>query len=235
MLRLEGVNAGYAGTQILRDFSLEAVQGMTTVLLGPNGAGKSTALKVVNGLLRPTRGRVLFQDADVTALPAHERASRGIASCPEGRRLFPLLTTEGNLRLGAYARRARAAADETLDSVYDLFPRLRERAAVKAGRLSGGEQQMVAIGRALMSTPLILVLDEPSLGLAPKLVSEIFEKINALRKRGLTVLMVEQNAYAALRIADFGYVMQNGQVVRTGPTNELLDLEALRKDYFAIG
>ena len=208
---------------------------MTTVLLGPNGAGKSTALKVVNGLLRPTRGRVLFQDADVTALPAHERASRGIASCPEGRRLFPLLTTEGNLRLGAYARRARAAADETLDSVYDLFPRLRERAAVKAGRLSGGEQQMVAIGRALMSTPSILVLDEPSLGLAPKLVSEIFEKINEIRKRGLTVLMVEQNAYAALRIADFGYVMQNGQVVRTGPTNELLDLEALRKDYFAIG
>ena len=145
-----------------------------------------------------------------------------------------MLTTEGNLRLGAYAPRARPAADETLTSVYQLFPRLRERADVKAGRLSGGEQQMVAIGRALMSKPDILVLDEPSLGLAPKLVSEIFEKIHELRKGGLTVLMVEQNAYAALRIADFGYIMQNGQVVRSGPTKGLLDLEALRRDYFAI-
>lgn len=234
MLRVEGVDAGYAGTQVLHDVGLEAKQGVTTVLLGPNGAGKSTTLKVVNGLQRPTRGRVIFQEKDVTNLPAHERAARGIASCPEGRRLFPLLTAEGNLRLGAYARRARAAADETLAYVYELFPRLRERAAVKAGRLSGGEQQMVGIGRALMSKPSILVLDEPSLGLAPKLVSEIFEKINELRKAGLTVLMVEQNAYAALRIADFGYIMQNGHVVRSGPTSELFDIEALRKDYFAI-
>src|SRR2546430_3521578 len=234
MLRLEGIDAGYDGIRVLRDIGLEAKQGVTTVLLGPNGAGKSTTLKVVNGLLRPSRGRVLFQGDDVTHVPAHERASRGIASCPEGRRLFPLLTTEGNLRLGAYARRARAAADETLDSVYDLFPRLRERAAVKAGRLSGGEQQMVAIGRALMSTPSILVLDEPSLGLSPKLVSEIFVKIRELREAGLTVLMVEQNAYAALRIADFGYVMQNGHVVRSGPPDQLLDLEELRKAYFAV-
>jgi len=234
MLRLEGIDAGYDGIRVLRDIGLEAKQGVTTVLLGPNGAGKSTTLKVVNGLLRPTRGRVLFRGDDITHVPAHERAARGIASCPEGRRLFPLLTTEGNLRLGAYAPRARPAADETLTSVYQLFPRLRERADVKAGRLSGGEQQMVAIGRALMSKPDILVLDEPSLGLAPKLVSEIFEKIHELRKGGLTVLMVEQNAYAALRIADFGYIMQNGQVVRSGPTKDLLDLEALRRDYFAI-
>jgi branched-chain amino acid transport system ATP-binding protein len=235
MLRLEGIDAGYDGTRVLRNIGLEANQGLTTVLLGPNGAGKSTTLKVVNGLLRPTRGRVFFKGADVTDVPAHERAARGIASCPEGRRLFPLLTTEGNLRLGAYAARARPTADETLASVYELFPRLREREDVKAGRLSGGEQQMVAIGRALMSKPDILVLDEPSLGLAPKLVSEIFEKIHELRKGGLTVLMVEQNAYAALRIADFGYIMQNGQVVRSGPTSELLDREALRRDYFAIG
>ena len=234
MLRLEGIDAGYDGIRVLRDISLEAKQGVTTVLLGPNGAGKSTTLKVVNGLLRPSRGRVLFQGDDVTHVSAHERTARGIASCPEGRRLFPMLTTEGNLRLGAYAPRARPAADETLTSVYQLFPRLRERADVKAGRLSGGEQQMVAIGRALMSKPDILVLDEPSLGLAPKLVSEIFEKIHELRKGGLTVLMVEQNAYAALRIADFGYVMQNGQVLRSGPTKDLLDLEALRRDYFAI-
>ena len=234
MLRLEGIDAGYDGIRVLRDISLEAKQGVTTVLLGPNGAGKSTTLKVVNGLLRPSRGRVLFQGDDVTHVSAHERTARGIASCPEGRRLFPMLTTEGNLRLGAYAPRARPAADETLTSVYQLFPRLRERADVKAGRLSGGEQQMVAIGRALMSKPDILVLDEPSLGLAPKLISEIFEKIHELRKGGLTVLMVEQNAYAALRIADFGYIMQNGQVLRSGPTKDLLDLEALRRDYFAI-
>src|SRR5881396_4424056 len=234
MLRLEGIDAGYGGTQVLRGIGLEAKQGLTTVLIGPNGAGKSTTLKVINGLLRPTGGRVVFQGEDITKIPAHERAARGIASCPEGRRLFPLLTAEGNLRLGAYAPRARAAADETLASVYDLFPRLRERASVKAGRLSGGEQQMVGIGRALMSKPSILVLDEPSLGLAPKLVSEIFVKIRELREAGHTVLMVEQNAYAALRIADFGYVMQNGRVVKSGPPDQLLDLEELRKAYFAI-
>ncbi len=235
MLRLEGVNAGYGDTQVLWDMGLEAKQGATTVLIGPNGAGKSTTLKVVNGLLRPKGGQVLLNGEDVTHLEAYERAARGIASCPEGRRLFPLLTTDGNLRLGAYAKRARAAADETLAYVYGLFPRLRDRASVKAGRLSGGEQQMVGIGRALMSKPSILVLDEPSLGLAPKLVSEIFDKIRELREGGLTVLMVEQNAYAALRIADFGYVMQNGHVVRSGPPAELLDLEALRRDYFSLG
>ena len=234
MLRLEGITAGYEGTRVLRDIGLEAKEGMATVLIGPNGAGKSTTLKVINGLLRPTGGRVVFQGEDITKIPAHERAARGIASCPEGRRLFPLLTAEGNLRLGAYSPRGRAAAEETLASVYDLFPRLRERASVKAGRLSGGEQQMVAIGRALMSKPTILVLDEPSLGIAPKLVSEIFEKIHELRKGGLTVLMVEQNAYQALRIADFGYVMQEGKIVKEGPPDQLLDLEDLRKAYFAI-
>ena len=234
MLRLEGITAGYEGTRVLRDIGLEAKEGMATVLIGPNGAGKSTTLKVINGLLHPTGGRVVFQGNDITKIPAHERAARGIASCPEGRRLFPLLTAEGNLRLGAYSPRGRAAAEETLASVYDLFPRLRERASVKAGRLSGGEQQMVAIGRALMSKPTILVLDEPSLGIAPKLVSEIFEKIHELRKGGLTVLMVEQNAYQALRIADFGYVMQEGRIVKDGPPDRLLDLEDLRKAYFAI-
>ena len=234
MLRLEGITAGYEGTRVLRDIGLEAKEGMATVLIGPNGAGKSTTLKVINGLLRPTGGRVVFQGEDITKIPAHERAARGIASCPEGRRLFPLLTAEGNLRLGAYSPRARASAEETLASVYDLFPRLRERANVKAGRLSGGEQQMVAIGRALMSKPTILVLDEPSLGIAPKLVSEIFEKIHELRKGGLTVLMVEQNAYQALRIADFGYVMQEGKIVKEGPPDQLLDMEELRKAYFAI-
>jgi len=234
MLRLDGIQAGYDGTQVLWDVTLAAEKGAMTVLIGPNGAGKSTTLKVVNGLVRPTRGHVSFQGEDITRTPAHERPGRGIAACPEGRRLFPLLTTEGNLRLGAYSKAARSSADETLAYVYELFPRLRERARVKAGRLSGGEQQMVGIGRALMSKPSILVLDEPSLGLAPKLVSEIFVKIRELREAGLTVLMVEQNAYAALRIADFGYVMQNGHVVKSGAPDQLLDLEELRKTYFAI-
>ena len=234
MLRLDGIQAGYDGTQVLWDVTLAAEKGAMTVLIGPNGAGKSTTLKVVNGLVRPTRGHVVFQGEDITRTPAHERPGKGIAACPEGRRLFPLLTTEGNLRLGAYSKAARSSADETLAYVYELFPRLRERARVKAGRLSGGEQQMVGIGRALMSKPSILVLDEPSLGLAPKLVSEIFVKIRELREAGLTVLMVEQNAYAALRIADFGYVMQNGRVVKSGPPDQLLDLEELRKAYFAI-
>jgi len=234
MLRLDGIQAGYDGTQVLWDVTLSAEKGAMTVLIGPNGAGKSTTLKVVNGLVRPTRGHVSFQGEDITRTPAHERPGKGIAACPEGRRLFPLLTTEGNLRLGAYSKAARSSADETLAYVYELFPRLRERARVKAGRLSGGEQQMVGIGRALMSKPSILVLDEPSLGLAPKLVSEIFVKIRELREAGLTVLMVEQNAYAALRIADFGYVMQNGHVVRSGPPDQLLDLEELRKAYFAV-
>jgi len=234
VLRLDGIQAGYDGTQVLWDVTLTAEKGAMTVLIGPNGAGKSTTLKVVNGLVRPTRGHVSFQGEDITRTPAHERPGKGIAACPEGRRLFPLLTTEGNLRLGAYSKAARSSADETLAYVYELFPRLRERARVKAGRLSGGEQQMVGIGRALMSKPSILVLDEPSLGLAPKLVSEIFVKIRELREAGLTVLMVEQNAYAALRIADFGYVMQNGHVVKSGPPDQLLDLEELRKAYFAV-
>ncbi len=234
MLRLDGIHADYDGTQVLWDVTLTAEEGAMTVMIGPNGAGKSTTLKVVNGLVRPTQGHVVFRGEDITRTPAHQRPGKGIAACPEGRRLFPLLTTEGNLRLGAYTKRARSSADETLAYVYGLFPQLRERARVKAARLSGGEQQMVGIGRALMSKPSMLILDEPSLGLAPNLVSEIFVKIRELREAGLTVLMVEQNAYAALRIADFGYVMQNGQIVKAGPPAQLLDLEELRKTYFAI-
>jgi branched-chain amino acid transport system ATP-binding protein len=234
VLRLEGIEAGYDGVPVLFGLSLAAEERKMTVLIGPNGAGKSTVLKVVTGLLRPTRGRVLFRGEEITEVPAHARPGLGIAACPEGRRLFPLLSTETNLRLGAYTPKARAVAEETLAYVYSLFPRLRERAAVKAGRLSGGEQQMVGIGRALMAKPSILVLDEPSLGLAPIVVTEIFEKIRQLRETGLTVLMVEQNAFQALRIADFGYVVQGGRVVRSGEPSELLNLEQLRKDYFAI-
>ncbi len=235
MLRLETISAGYAGTQVLWDVDLEAKSGEMTVIVGPNGAGKSSILKVVTGLLPPTAGRILFKDQDITEVPAYERPDRGIAACPEGRRLFPQLTAEANLRLGAYAPRARRNADKRLAEVYEMFPSLRARSGVKAIRLSGGEQQMVGIGRALMASPDILILDEPSLGLAPKVITEIFETIRRLRESGLTVLMVEQNAYQALRIADFGYVVQSGRTIRSGPPSELLDLEALRRGYFAIG
>lgn len=234
MLQLDGVCAGYGGTQVLQNVTLEAKQGAMTVIVGPNGAGKSTILKVITGLVHPSKGRVLFRGDDITAVAAHLRPQRGIAACPEGRRLFPQLTTEANLRLGAYNPRAREDAGASLERVYRLFPRLRERARVKAGRLSGGEQQMAGIGRALMAKPLILVLDEPSLGLAPKVVSEIFETIRELRAEGLALLMVEQNAYQALRIADFGYVVENGEIVRAGDPSQLLNLEQLRKDYFAL-
>lgn len=234
MLRLEGIDAGYDGTQVLWDVGIEAKQGETTVIIGPNGAGKSSLLRVVTGLLSPRRGRITFDGQDITQLPAYERPRRGIAACPESRRLFPELTAEANLRLGAYTPHARARADERLAQVYTLFPRIRPRATVKARRLSGGEQQMVAIGRALMAHPKILVLDEPSLGLAPKVVTEIFETIQKLRQEGLSVLMVEQNAYQALRIADFGYVVQSGRILRSGAPTELMDLEELRKAYFGL-
>ncbi|HYS71120.1 MAG TPA: ABC transporter ATP-binding protein [Thermoplasmata archaeon] len=234
MLQLEAVEAAYDGTQVLWGVTLEAKADATTVIVGPNGAGKSTVLSVVDGLLAPSAGRVRFKGEDITHLPAHARPERGIAACPEGRRLFPQLTAEGNLRLGAYTRRARDEADASLARVYELFPRVRQRAHVKAARLSGGEQQMVGIGRALMAKPELLVLDEPSLGLAPKVVTEIFETIRRLRESGLAVLAVEQNAYQALRIADYGYVLQEGRVAREGPPGELLDLEALRRSYFAI-
>ena len=234
MLLLEGVDAGYDETQVLWGVSLEAKAKSMTVIIGANGAGKTTILKVVNGLLKPIRGTVRFNGEEITRVPAYARPGLGLASVPEGRRLFPSLTTEANLRLGAYPARGRRHTEETLASVYGMFPRLQERSRLKAGRLSGGEQQMVAIGRALMAEPSLLVLDEPSLGLAPKLVTEIFETIRTLRESGLTVLMVEQNAYQALRIADFGYVVQDGRIVNEGPPDKLLDMEELRKAYFGI-
>jgi len=232
LLELNDVSARYGQIVALHGVSLTVGEGEVVALLGANGAGKTTTLRAISGTVK-TSGDIVFEGRRLRGGP-EAAARRGIAHVPEGRGTFVELTVRENLRLGAYTARGRKAADATLEYVYRLFPRLQERAGVKAGRLSGGEQQMVGIGRALMAKPSILILDEPSLGLAPKLVSEIFEKIHELRKGGLTVLMVEQNAYAALRIADFGYVMQNGQVVRSGPTKDLLDLEALRRDYFAI-
>ena len=228
------MSAGYDGTQVIWDVTLQCKDSSITVIVGPNGAGKTTTLKTVNGLLRPWSGRVYFEGKDITDLPAFRRVEEGIASCPEGRRLFPRLSTEDNLRLGAYSRRARRAADETLDFAYRLFPRLKERSKLSVGRLSGGEQQMVSIGRALMTKPKIIVLDEPSLGIAPKLTAEIFEKLVELRKQGLSMLIVEQNAAQALEVADYAYVPQEGRVINEGLPAQLMDSEELRKAYFSI-
>jgi branched-chain amino acid transport system ATP-binding protein len=203
-------------------------------MVGPNGAGKTTALKTVNGLLKPWRGEVYFGGKNITDSPAFTRVKDGIASCPEGRRLFPRLTTEENLRLGAYSQHARPKLETTLDFVYGLFPRLKERAKLNAGRLSGGEQQMVSIGRALMTKPTMIVLDEPSLGIAPKLTAEIFEKLVELKKTGLAMLIVEQNAAQALRVADYAYVLQEGKIINEGPPTLLMNSEELRKAYFSI-
>ena len=233
-LELKAVSAGYGETQVISDVSMSCSDRSITVMVGSNGSGKTTTLKAVNGLIRTWSGSIIFEGEDVTRLKAFERVEKGMASCPEGRRLFPKLTTEANLRLGAYSKRARKSVDETLEDVYGLFPKLKERAEVSVGRLSGGEQQMVGIGRAIMAKPSMVVLDEPSLGLAPKLIGEIFEKIVELRKRGLSVLLVEQNAFQALKIADYAYVMQEGKVVNEGPPSKLMDQEELRKAYFSI-
>ena len=191
-------------------------------------------MKTVNGLLKPWSGGIYFGGNDITDLPAFRRVEGGLASCPEGRRLFPQLSTEANLILGAYSRRARHVAEATLDFVYGLFPKLKERAKLNVGKLSGGEQQMVSIGRALMTKPKMIILDEPSLGLAPKLTAEIFEKLVELRKEGLSMLIVEQNAVQALGVADYAYVLQEGKVINEGPPAELMDSEELRKAYFSI-
>ncbi len=213
---------------------MQCKDGTISVIVGPNGAGKTTTLKTVNGLLKPWSGGIYFGGNDITDLPAFRRVEVGLASCPEGRRLFPQLSTEANLMLGAYSRRARHAAETTLDFVYGLFPRLKERAKLNVGKLSGGEQQMVSIGRALMTRPKMIILDEPSLGLAPKLTAEIFEKLVELRKEGLSMLIVEQNAVQALGVADYAYVLQEGKVINEGPPVELMDSEELRKAYFSI-
>ena len=228
------MSAGYGGTQVVWDVSMQCKNGSISVIVGPNGAGKTTTLKTVNGLLKPWSGGIYFGGNDITELPAFRRVEGGLASCPEGRRLFPQLSTEANLILGAYSRRARHAAEATLDFVYGLFPKLKERAKLNVGKLSGGEQQMVSIGRALMTKPKMIILDEPSLGLAPKLTAEIFEKLVELRKEGLSMLIVEQNAVQALGVADYAYVLQEGKIINEGPPAELMDSEELRKAYFSI-
>jgi branched-chain amino acid transport system ATP-binding protein len=233
LLRAEAVEAAYGSVQALRGVDLEVRPGELVALIGSNGAGKSTLLRLLSGVHPPLAGRVLYQGADITRAPSHERVARGMVHVPEGRQVFGVLSVEDNLRLGAHTR-PRREMEEGLDHVFELFPALAERRRQRAGTLSGGEQQMLALGRALMGRPALLLLDEPSMGLAPRLVGALFEVVESLRARGVTMLLVEQNAHAALSIADRGYVLETGRVTLEGPGRELLGTEAVRAAYLGI-
>jgi branched-chain amino acid transport system ATP-binding protein len=230
VLRLTDVNTYYGAIHALRGISIEVNAGEIVTLIGANGAGKTTTLKTISGLLHPKQGTVEFEGKDVTRIEAHELVMMGIGQAPEGRRIFSRLTVLENLQMGGFTR-TRAENDEQLEKVYELFPRLKERASQKGGTLSGGEQQMLAIGRALMTRPRVLLLDEPSLGLAPILVQQIFAIIQEINSRGITILLVEQNAIQALKIANRGYVLQTGEVVLSGSAADLRENETVRKAY----
>lgn len=231
LLQLSGVSAGYGAVTALREVSLDVAEGEMVALLGANGAGKSTTLRVVSGLLHPREGEVIFDDHTIHRLSPECIVGLGVIHAPEGRQIFPELTVAENLRLGAYRRRDRRQVKTDLEWVFSLFPILQERYSQLAGTLSGGEQQMLAIGRALMARPRLLLLDEPSLGLAPRLVRQIFDVIGAVHAAGTTVLMAEQNAHLALGLAQRAYVLQSGQVRLSGPPAELRENPEVKRLY----
>ncbi|MDK2383984.1 MAG: ABC transporter ATP-binding protein [Candidatus Korarchaeota archaeon] len=234
LLELQKINAGYGDLQVLWDVNLSVDKGEIVSLLGSNGAGKTTTLRVISGLLKPFSGKVAFNGRDITKLPSNKRVEIGLALVPEGRQLFPEMTVLDNLEMGAYTKRARDKFHETLEWVLSLVPKLKERRAQLAGTMSGGEQQMLAIARGLMSRPEVLMMDEPSMGLAPKLVLEIFGTIKKLREEGVTILLVEQNAKAALDVSDRAYILETGRIVLHGPAQELLGMDEVRKAYLGI-
>jgi len=234
LLQLENVTAYYGDLQALFEISLRVFPGEIVTLIGANGAGKTTTLRVISGMKPPSTGSVRFEEDDVSRVPAHRMVARGISHVPEGRQVFPFLTVRENLSLGAYTPRARAHMKESLQEQLALFPRLGERLRQLAGTLSGGEQQMVAIARGLMARPRLLLLDEPSLGLAPKVVDEVFEKIREIRKTGITILIVEQNVVSGLSISDRGYVIQHGSVLMEDTAQNLLGNEMVRAAYLGI-
>jgi branched-chain amino acid transport system ATP-binding protein len=234
LLTLEGVDAFYGDLQALHGVSLEVRAGELMALVGANAAGKTTTLRVISGTLPARGGRVLFDGKDLAEMPAHQRVAQGIVQVPEGRRLFPFMTVHENLLLGAHAPQARAQQDASLDYVLRLFPVLKDRATQLAGSLSGGEQQMCAIGRALMARPRLLMLDEPTLGIAPVLVQRIFETVAAINRDGVTILLVEQNVRRALALAHRAAALENGRVVLSGPARELLADDRLKKAYLGM-
>jgi len=234
MLALRNISAGYAGFQALFDLSLEIKAGETVAVIGPNGAGKTTLLRVVSRLIDATAGEMTMEGRRLNDVASYEVVSHGIAHVPENRRLFPKLTVEENLRMGAFVPQARAHFEGRLARVYQLFPRMEERRRQRAGTLSGGEQQMCAIGRALMSGPKLLLLDEPSAGLAPVVVQSIFETVRRMSAEGYTVLIVEQNIRQVLKVASRGYVLETGRIRAAGTAAELLDTDDIRKAYLGL-
>ena len=234
LLEINSLASGYEGIQILWGVNLKLEAGKLTTLVGSNGVGKTTLLKTVMGLMKPLEGTVSFQGRDVTNLSAHGRAKAGMVLVPEGRQLFTEMTVYENLEMGAFSKRARATFKQNLEKVYELFPRLKERARQKAGTLSGGEQQMVAVGRGLMAEPEILMLDELSLGLSPLLALTLFEGLTRLKKTGLTMLLVEQNVTMALAVSDYGYVLGHGKVWLEGEARELAKNDEVRRTYLGI-
>ena len=229
MLKIDEMKVGCGGIEAVKGITFEVPDGKIVTLIGANGAGKSSALRAIAGLVKPAHGRIHLQGEDITGFSPDRIVSKGVTLVPEGRRVFPDLTVVENLKIGAYLRKDDLSDD--LNWVYDLFPRLKERSWQAAGTLSGGEQQMLAVGRALMSRPKIIMMDEPSLGLAPIVVKGIFDIIREINKQGVTVLLIEQNANMALRIADVGYVLETGRVTLTGPGRQLLADEAVKKAY----
>jgi branched-chain amino acid transport system ATP-binding protein len=234
MLELRSIDAGYGSFQALFGVSLEVRAGEAVGVIGPNGAGKTTLMRVISGLIRPRRGSLAMEGADILATPPHRIVSLGIAHVPENRRLFPRLSVEDNLKMGAYMASARGKFAERLESVFDLFPRLKERRHQMAGTMSGGEQQMCAIGRALMSSPKLLLLDEPSAGLAPVVVQQVFELVRRIRASGLTVLIVEQNVQQVLRIVDRAYLLEAGSIRASGTAAEVRGTDTIKQAYLGV-
>lgn len=234
MLEVRDLHVRYGGIQALQGISLQVPEGQIVTLLGANGAGKSTTLRTIAGIVEPARGDITLDGESLLGLESFEVTQRGVVMVPEGRRVFTNLTVFENLMLGAYARHDKRQIEEDLQGVFALFPRLEERQKQSAGTLSGGEQQMLALGRALMSSPRILMIDEPSLGLAPVLAEQVFERLVSLNEAGQTILLIEQNARAALEIADYAYLLETGSIVVDGPADELAKTDEVRRAYLGV-
>ena len=234
LLELKGVDALYGRIRALREVTISVDQGEVVALIGSNGAGKTTTLRTISGLMHPPSGTITFAGKDISRLPAHEIVGLGICQSPEGRRLFPRMQVIDNLRMGAFLRKDAAGIHKDMERVFELFPRLKERTTQLAGTLSGGEQQMLAIGRALMSKPKLLMLDEPSLGLAPILIETIFQIVREINGQGIPILLVEQNATKALEVAHRAYVLETGSIVQTGTGKELLSSPDVQRAYLGI-
>lgn len=234
MLKLKDVTAGYGSTTILHNVSLEVNEGEVVTIVGGNGAGKSTTLRTISSLIHPVGGSIEFEGENINRTPSHQVVEKGITMVPEARQLFPEMTALENLQMGAFTKQARARYKEKLDEVLGLFPRVAERLSQQAQSLSGGEQQMVAIARGMMACPKLMLFDEPSLGLAPIVVTQVFDVVKQIAASGTTVLIVEQNVFQTLKVADRGYVIENGEIVMGGPAEELIGNDHIRKAYLGI-